>query len=67
MDEAYRLDTVATFHLDFESMDFVRKNMFSLTHLQDMTGSGQLAHDIHVCVKRNELGIDPPVWRHSSE
>eukprot|EP00435_Cladocopium_sp_Y103_P037808 s2284_g10.t1 len=26
-------------------------------------GSGQLAHDIHVCVKRNELGIEPAVWR----
>ncbi|CAK9093718.1 Type II protein arginine methyltransferase [Durusdinium trenchii] len=26
-------------------------------------GSGQLAHDIQECVKRNELGIDPPVWR----
>eukprot|EP00434_Breviolum_minutum_P021630 symbB.v1.2.019091.t1/scaffold1550.1/size112250/1 len=26
-------------------------------------GSGQLAHDLHICVKRNELGIDPPVWR----
>lgn len=31
MDEAYRL---AAFHLDFESMDFVGKNMFSLIHLQ---------------------------------
>ncbi|CAJ1337371.1 unnamed protein product [Effrenium voratum] len=26
-------------------------------------GSGQLAYDIHRCVKRNELSIQPDVWR----
>ena len=26
-------------------------------------GSGQLAHDLQLCVKRNELGIEPSVWR----
>merc|ERR1740129_316682 len=26
-------------------------------------GSGQLAEDIHRCVRANELGIAPPVWR----
>ena len=26
-------------------------------------GSGQLAHDLQLCVKRNELGIEPSIWR----
>eukprot|EP00929_Paragymnodinium_shiwhaense_P010090 TRINITY_DN11457_c0_g1_i1.p1 TRINITY_DN11457_c0_g1~~TRINITY_DN11457_c0_g1_i1.p1 ORF type:complete len:1002 (+),score=149.89 TRINITY_DN11457_c0_g1_i1:1409-4414(+) len=26
-------------------------------------GSGQLSHDIQQCVRHNELGVAPPVWR----